>query len=81
MSGFGGQFGDMLSNFSGIESHANEHAGNSGDSSMFSSALNMIQQNSGQLQNEGVDEDHAVRAHNKYFGDGGDGGEATSSGM
>ena len=77
----GGGFGDLLSNFSSIEEHADNHSGSSGDRSLFSSALNMIQQNSGRLQNEDVDEDHAVKAHKKYYGSGGDGGEATSGGM
>lgn len=83
----GGGLGDLLNDFSGIEKHASHHAGDSGDRSIFSSALSMIQQNSGQLQNEGVDEEHAVKAHKKYYGGkhggggGGDGGEATSSGM
>ena len=77
----GGGFGDILSNFSDIEQHADNHSGSSGDRSLFSSALGMIQQNSGRLQNEDVDEDHAVQSHQKYYGGGGDGGEATSSGM
>jgi hypothetical protein len=85
----GGGLGDILGDFSGIEKHASHHAGDSADRGIFSSALSMIQQNSGQLQNESVDEDHAVKAHKKYYGGkhhgggGGssDGGEATSSGM
>lgn len=81
----GGGLGDLLNDFSGIENHANNHAGDSGDRSLFSSALSMIKQNAGELQNESVDEEHAVKAHKKYYGGkhggGGDRGEATSSGM
>ena len=78
---YGGGLGDILSNFSSIEQHADNHSGSSGDRSLFSSALGMISQNSERLQNEDVDEDHAVKAHKKYYGSDGGSGEATSSGM
>lgn len=78
---YGGGFGDLLSNFSKIEDHADNHSGSSGDRSLFSSALNMISQNSERLQSEDVDEDHAVKAHRKYYSNEGGSGEATSSGM
>ncbi|KAK3709272.1 hypothetical protein LTR37_011010 [Vermiconidia calcicola] len=77
----GGGLGDILSDLSGIESHADNHSGTSGDRSLFSSALGMLQQRQGELQNEDVDEDHMVNSHQSYFGGGGTGGEATSGGM
>ena len=66
---------------SSVEQFAQQHAGSSGDSSMFSSALGMISGKSSQLQNEDVDEDHMVNAHQSFFGGGSTGGQATSGGM
>ena len=72
----------LLDDFTGVKKHAKQHAGDSGDDSMFSSALNMLQEKQGSLQNESVDEEHAVNSHQSFFGSGGSsGGESTSSGM
>ena len=77
---------DILGDHQAVEQHAKRHAGNSApqDRSIFSDAMGMISQNAGSLQNESVDEGHAVKAHKKYYGGGSDdddGGEATSSGV
>lgn len=67
--------------FSTISQLASSHAGDSGDSSMFSTAMSMISGKSSQLSQENPDENHLVKSHKKYYGSGGDGGEATESGM
>ncbi|KAH8204964.1 hypothetical protein TruAng_000847 [Truncatella angustata] len=43
--------------FSGAAQHASQHAGNSGDSSLFSSILGSLGQNKGRLAQEDVDEE------------------------
>lgn len=49
---------------------------------MFSNAMNHISGNASHLQNQGVDEDNMVQAHQSFFGGGGGGGgPATSGGM
>ncbi|EME79446.1 uncharacterized protein MYCFIDRAFT_7763, partial [Pseudocercospora fijiensis CIRAD86] len=65
--------------FSGAASHAQQHAGSSGDSDLFSSALGMLSGKHQQAQNEGFDEDEAVRQHQQFYGDGGSGGAPANS--
>ena len=80
----GGFLDDVLGDHDNVKKHAKHHAGNSADRSIFSDALGAIQGNASQLQGQGVDEKHAVKAHKKYYGggdSGDDGGEATTSGM
>jgi hypothetical protein len=72
---------DFMSDLSGAQSHAKQHAASSGDDSLFSSALGMIQQKQGSLANEGVDEESMVNSHKSFFGGGDTGGAATSGGM
>ena len=67
--------------FSTISQLAGSHAGDSGDSSMFSTALSMISGKSSQLSQESPDEEHLVKSHKKYYKGQSDGGEATESGM
>lgn len=78
----GGGFDDILGDHENVKKHAKHHGGNkSEDRGIFDSALSAIQGNASQLQNQGVDEKHAVKAHKKYYGGEDDGGEATTSGM
>lgn len=81
----GGNYGGS-DDFSGAEHVAQQHAGDSGDSSMFSSALGMLSGKKQQLQNEDLDEGQAVRQHQQYYGGGnggnnGGGSPATSGGI
>ncbi|KAL4925506.1 uncharacterized protein BDV17DRAFT_294402 [Aspergillus undulatus] len=49
-------------------SHASAHSSSSGDSSLFSSALQFIKErkNAGNIDNDDIDEEHAVNAHRRY---------------
>ena len=80
---YGGGGADSSSGFdmSSIESFAHQHAEGSGDSSMFSSAMSMLQGKSSSMSGEGVDEDAMVQNHKSFFGSGDTGGAATSGGM
>ncbi len=72
----------ILGDISGVRQHANHHAGNSADDSIFGNALAMLQAKEGNLANEDVDEDHMVKAHKSFFGsDSSSGGAATSGGI
>ena len=76
----GGGYGDS-DDFSGAAHHASSHAGNSGDSNLFSSALGMLSGNKSHIQNEDVDEDDAIRQHQNFYGSGGGGQQANSGNM
>ncbi|OCK87590.1 uncharacterized protein K441DRAFT_490334, partial [Cenococcum geophilum 1.58] len=67
--------------FSGAAQHASHHAGDSGDSSLFSNALGMLSGKKQHLQNEDIDEDDAVRQHQQMYGGGGSGQQASSNNM
>lgn len=58
-----------------------ESSDSSEDRGLFSDAVSAIQGKAGDLQNEPVDEDHMVQAHQSFFGGGSSGGEATSGGI
>ena len=58
--GGGGRFGDAMG-------HAQQHAGDSGSSSLFSNALSFLDQNHGSMDAR-VDEQHAVNAHQATYG-------------
>ncbi|KAI0400175.1 hypothetical protein F4802DRAFT_586142 [Xylaria palmicola] len=47
--------------------HASQHAGDSGDTDLFSNLLGALGQKKQRLADEDVDEDEAVRTHKKYF--------------
>jgi len=68
----------MSDDFSGAASHASQHAGDSGDHSLFSSALGMLSGNKQNLQHGDIDEDDAVRQHQNMYGSGGGGQQASS---
>jgi hypothetical protein len=71
---YSGGGGGYNNDFSGAEHAAQSHAGNSGDSSMFSSALGMLAGKQQHLQNEPLNEQHAVQSHQNFYGGGGGGG-------
>ncbi|KAF2754148.1 hypothetical protein EJ05DRAFT_150398 [Pseudovirgaria hyperparasitica] len=75
----GGYGGDNNEEYSGAAHQASQHAGDSGDSSLFSSALGMLSGKKQQLQNEDVDEDDAVRQHQNFYGQG-NGNQQASAG-
>lgn len=54
--GGGGGYGGGDNDFSGAMQHAEEHGGDSGDSSMFSNVLNRLGQNHQEIGNQGIDE-------------------------
>ena len=56
--------------FSGAAQHASSHAGDSGDTDLFSTALGFLSGNKSKIQEEDVDEDDAVQQHKKFYGDG-----------
>ena len=73
---YGGGGGGATRDLSGVEKKAKHHAGHAAkdtdeDRGIFSSAVSMISQKSGQLQDEDVDEDSMVDAHKSFFGSGG----------
>ncbi|KAI0474764.1 hypothetical protein F4859DRAFT_521813 [Xylaria cf. heliscus] len=47
--------------------HASRHAGDSGDTDLFSTLLGALGQKKQRLADEDIDEDEAVRTHKKYF--------------
>ncbi|KAI8626634.1 hypothetical protein F5Y19DRAFT_488010 [Xylariaceae sp. FL1651] len=53
--------------FRGAAEHASRHAGDSGDTDLFSNLLGSLGQKKQKLANEDLDEDEAVRTHKKYF--------------
>lgn len=68
---YGGGGGSGSSGFvddpSAIEHHANQHAGDSGDRSLFGNAISMLQNNAGSLQGQNVDEQSMVQSHQSFF--------------
>jgi hypothetical protein len=66
---------------SGAASHAQEHAGDSGDSSIFSSVINHLGQNKQQIGNQQLNEQDAVQSHQQFFGGGGSSQSASSGSM
>ena len=62
--------------FSGAEEVARKHAGSSGDSSLFSTALQHVQQGNA---TGGINEDDALNAHQQVYNQGGQGGVAANS--
>ncbi|OCL02062.1 hypothetical protein AOQ84DRAFT_305445, partial [Glonium stellatum] len=77
--GGGGAYGGGSDDFSSAAQHASQHAGDSGDSSLFSNALGMLSGKKQHLQNEDIDEGDAVRQHQQMYGGGGGGGQQASS--
>lgn len=68
--------------FSGAAKHANQHAGSSADSNIFSSVLAALGQNRQSLATQNVDEQDAVNSHQQYFGGNGNPpSQATSESM
>lgn len=70
--------GHSSDDFSGAAQHAQSHSGSSGDSDLFSSALGLLGGKKSKLQDEDVDEDDAVKQHQKFYGGQDHGGEASS---
>ncbi|KAF9870259.1 hypothetical protein CkaCkLH20_12345 [Colletotrichum karsti] len=60
---------------------ASRRAGSSGDSDLFSTVLGALTQKKNQLQDEDIDEDHAVNKHKKFFGDDEDDEKADDKGL
>ncbi|KAL8764822.1 MAG: hypothetical protein Q9209_007866 [Squamulea sp. 1 TL-2023] len=67
--------------FDGAMHHARQHTSSSdpNESSLFSSALGMLSGNKQSFQDEDLDEDSAVRAHQQMYGGGGGGGRQHNS--
>ncbi|KAK5002283.1 hypothetical protein LTR16_004451 [Cryomyces antarcticus] len=78
--GGGGAYGGGSDDFSGAAHEAAQHAGSSGDSSLFSNALGMLQ-GGRHSQNEEIDEGEAVRQHQQMYGGQGGGQPASSNAM
>ncbi|RFU28372.1 hypothetical protein B7463_g7986, partial [Scytalidium lignicola] len=79
--GGGGYGGNDDDDFSGAAHHAQQHAGDSGDSSMFSSIAGFLNQNKSHIGSQPVDEQGAVQAHKQFFGgEGGGSGDSSSMG-
>ncbi|KAF2857689.1 hypothetical protein K470DRAFT_203417, partial [Piedraia hortae CBS 480.64] len=66
-------------NFSGAAEQASHHAGSSGDSSLFSSALSMLT-GSNKPKNDHFDEQDAIRQHQNFYGNGGGNNQSANSG-
>ncbi|KAK2073902.1 hypothetical protein P8C59_008145 [Phyllachora maydis] len=77
----GGFSHDEDEDFRGAAHHAAQDAGDSGDSGFFGNVLNSLGQRKQQIARQDVDEDDAVRHHQKYFGGQDDGQPATSGGI
>ena len=69
LGGDGGQ--SSQGDFSGAAHIATQHAGDSGDHSMFSNAIQSLQ---GQSHQGGIDEQSALDAHQQVYNQGGSGG-------
>ncbi|ETS82004.1 hypothetical protein PFICI_07006 [Pestalotiopsis fici W106-1] len=76
-----GGYGQEDDDLRGAAEHASRHAGDSGDSSLFSTLLGALNEKRGNLAQEDVDEDDAVQQHKRFFGGNDDDEKATSSGM
>ncbi|KAF1832370.1 hypothetical protein BDW02DRAFT_484347, partial [Decorospora gaudefroyi] len=77
--GGAGGYGGSSDDFSSAAQHASSESGEHGDSSLFSNVLGMLSGNKEKLQNEEVDEDDAVRQHEKFYGSGGHGSDEQAS--
>ncbi|KAI1567568.1 Arylsulfotransferase protein [Pyrenophora tritici-repentis] len=77
--GGGGGYGGASDDFSGAAHHATSEAGNSGDSSLFTSVLGMLTSDKDKLKHDDVDEDDAVKQHEKFYGNGSQGGSEQAS--
>jgi len=66
---------------SGAAHHAQQHAGDSGDSNMFSSVISHLGQNKQNIGNQQIDEQGAVQSHQQFFGGGGVSQPASSGSM
>ena len=73
---YGGQGGEQYnsghqqsssSDFSGAMQHAQSHS-SSDETSLFSSALGFLSSNKSHMQNQDVDEEQAIRAHQSLYG-------------
>ncbi|KAK8132841.1 hypothetical protein PG999_001014 [Apiospora kogelbergensis] len=64
-----GGYGAEDDDFSGAAEHASRHAGDSGDSSLFSTLLGALTQKKQSLADQDVDEDDAVKQHQKLYKD------------
>lgn len=53
------------------EQHAAQHSGDSGDTSLFSTALGMLSGKKQSLKDEDLDEEAAVQSHKSFYGGGG----------
>ncbi|KAF7555054.1 hypothetical protein G7046_g6643 [Stylonectria norvegica] len=60
---------------------ANQHSGSSGNNDMFSNILNAVGQKQGKLANEDIDEEDAVRKHQKTYNDDDDENSTTESSL
>jgi len=63
-SGYGADDDDMQ----GAMHHAQQHAGSSGDSSLFGNALGYLSGNKANIATSDLDENHAVNAHQAMYG-------------
>jgi hypothetical protein len=76
----GGNYGGD-DDLGGAARHAEQHAGDSGDSSIFSSVLSAIGQNKHGIANQPINEQDAIQSHQQFFGGGGGGQQASSGSM
>ncbi|KAI0861068.1 hypothetical protein F4860DRAFT_514138 [Xylaria cubensis] len=53
--------------WNGAAQHASQHAGDSGDTDLFSNLLGALGQKKQRIADEDIDEEEAVRTHKKYF--------------
>ncbi|KAF7518320.1 hypothetical protein G7054_g13506 [Neopestalotiopsis clavispora] len=75
-----GGYGQEDEDLRGAAEHASRHAGDSGDSSLFSTLLGALNEKRGNLAQEDVDEDDAVQQHKRFYNNEDD-EPATSQGM
>ena len=76
---FQGGVQDDDDDYSGAMSHAQQHSSGSGDDSLFSSVLGQLSGNKQRYQNEDVDEEQMVGAHQAMYGGGGEEGRQHGS--
>jgi hypothetical protein len=75
-------FGSLLGQFGSVVENAQQHSGNSGESSIFENALGHLQNNQSNIQNSDVDEQQAIEAHQRVENnDGSQQHDANSLGM
>ncbi|KAF4635149.1 hypothetical protein G7Y89_g2946 [Cudoniella acicularis] len=78
--GGGGGYGGNDDDLQGAAHHAQQHAGDSGDSSVFSSVLGKLAGNKQNIQQQPIDEQDAVQSHKQFFGGGGGQQQPASAG-